>query len=971
MKSSKTNILHRLTAIIVFILSSSLYIATMAPSVSLWDCGEFISCAVRLEVGHPPGAPLYLMIARIFTVFASSASTIAWWSNLVSALASAAAVTLLYTIIRHIVLSTSRIGNAITVVISSAIGALLFAVTDTMWFSAVESEVYALSLFFTTITFWASLRWEKEFISNGNGVRWLFLIGYLIGLSAGVHLLNLLTIPVIVLFVYLRIKGINIKNITVALLLGFGILAILLFGVIQNGLWTASKLELLMVNGFGLPMQSGLITFTLLLFGVLFAVLFFTRKNNSILHFAAFGILLFLIGYGSYAMIIIRSSANTPINLNSPDDIFSFDSFINREQYGEKPLLYGPSFNSSPSGIEKKETYRRSGNRYEAFERNHAYSYDNNQKSIFPRMHSNQEIHKYGYAYWGGVDITSGEAPNFFSNLKYMMRYQIDFMYLRYFMWNFSGRQSEIQGSGDRLEGNWITGFDTIDALRLGNRKALHPDEASNKGRNRYFMLPLIFGVAGIIFMARKENKSQLYLWTVMFLLFMTGPAIVLYLNQAPFEPRERDYAYVGSFMAFSIFIGMGVFAFMHWIVERQKVKFGNLLTGIVSFLALPGLMLAQNYDDHNRAGRYIEVNLAKSYLESCEPNALLFTYGDNDTYPLWYAQEVERIRTDVRVINFGLMSTYWCVNQLTGKINDSEALKFSIPLHRYFEGDMDNALLLNHSDEFIELNGVLNLLASNNEETKLRLTNGGMIDFSPTTKFRFAVGDDTIMWQIDRDLLYKNDIALLDIIASNGGNRPIYFTSGSPADVFLGLDDYITYLGLVKRLDFKRISEPDAEMVEWQYDVFMNKVDLGEQGNAYYDSFIKNAFEVVRYRQYTNDLASHLIEIGEREKAAGVLKKSLRELPVETYVGCNGNIELPGLLHDAGLEKESQNVATQITMRHIDILYYLSMQNSAALGSMLDEELAEGEVIRQQLTYIKATELLDEMQSHYILMGL
>ncbi len=667
MRINKDQLWYHVTAFALFILSASLYLITMAPTVSLWDCGEFISCAARLEVGHPPGAPFFLLLGRFFTLFASDASQIAWWSNLLSVFVSAATISLLYYIIALIIKFSWPAQHNVYLKVSlpAAIGAMLFAVTDTFWFSAVESEVYALSLFFTAITFWAILRWEEDWQNKKTGLRWIILISYLTGLSIGVHLLNLLTIPVLVMIVWFRMQHYGWKEMTKALLVGFLILGVILFAFVQNGLWLASKVELFAVNQLGLPMQSGLIAFVLILFAILFYVIFKTREKNNLLHFICINLLVFFLGYGSYALIIIRANAETPINLNDPSHVFAFDSFMNREQYGERPLLYGPYFNAKPEELKTKDTYRPVDGEYESFKKMQSYTYNDANCGFLPRMHSQQQHHIYGYHYWADADPQSETKPSFAQNMKFLFRYQIDFMYIRYFMWNFAGRQNDNQGQGDMMDGNWISGITPIDALRLGDRDHLHPSESDNKAHNRYYLLPLLFGIVGMIFMSSNNSQAKQYFRAVLILLIMTGPAIVLYLNQTPYEPRERDYAFVGSFFAFSIFIGIGIYALIHWVTDKYKVKWGYLLTGILAFLALPALMLSENFDDHNRANRYFDLNIARSYLESCEPNAILFTYGDNDTYPLWYAQEEEGIRTDVRVINFSLMGADWCIRQL------------------------------------------------------------------------------------------------------------------------------------------------------------------------------------------------------------------------------------------------------------------------------------------------------------------
>ena len=977
MKIDKPQLWHHATASALFLLSAILYLATMAPTVSLWDCGEFISCAARLEVGHPPGAPFFLLLGRFFTLFAADASQIAWWSNLLSVLASAATIALLYYIIAHIIRFSwpTPTNNFFRTSVPAAIGALLFAVTDTFWFSAVESEVYALSMFFTAITFWAILKWEEERQNNQSGLRWIVLISYLTGLSIGVHLLNLLAIPVLVMIVWFRMQHFGWKEMGKALLVGFLILGVILFLFVQNGLWLAAKMELFMVNQMGLPLQSGLITFVLLLFAILFYAVFKTRAKNNLLHFISINLLVFFIGYGSYALIIIRANAQTPINLNDPSHVFAFDSFMNREQYGDRPLLYGPYYNAKPEELNSKEAYRPANGKYEAYKKMQSYTYNDANCGFLPRMHSQQQHHIYGYSYWAGVDPQSEEKPSFAENLKFLFRYQIDFMYLRYFMWNFAGRQNDNQGQGDLMDGNWISGITPLDGLRLGERSELHPGESHNKAHNRYYLLPLIFGVAGMVFMGRNNREAKQYFREVLLLLIMTGPAIVLYLNQTPYEPRERDYAFVGSFFAFSIFIGLGVYALMHWVTEKQKIKWGHLLSGTIAFLALPALVLSENYDDHDRSNRYFDLNIARSYLESCEPNAILFTYGDNDTYPLWYAQEVEGIRTDVRVINYGLMGADWCIHQLARKSHQSEAMPFSIPLERYRESDLDNALMLDQSKDYADLKSVVRFIGSNDKASKLPVRTGDMLDFSPTRNlYATTPAGDTIRWEIKKEVLYKNDIALLDILASNNWERPVYFTTGGDTEIFLGLDNYLRNDGLVLKVDPTLYQHDERQRAELRYKIFMEKIVLGQAEGCYYDHFVRRTFDVVRYRNHANSLAKALIKLDEKEKARQVLEKSLSELPIAYYPESQGNIEMISLLNEAGANQLAQQTASTLLEHHVLCLrhFIANINNNAqAYNYALQEEAEKGQQLRKQLITLNDTTLLNEMTSHYELLGL
>lgn len=977
MKLSKSHLWYHATAFALFVFSAILYLITMAPTVSLWDCGEFISCAARLEVGHPPGAPFFLLLGRFFTIFASDATQIAWWSNLLSVFVSAATISLLYYIIALIIkFSWPASNNAyLRISVPSAIGALLFAVTDTFWFSAVESEVYALSLFFTAITFWAILRWEEDWQNNKSGIRWIVLISYLTGLSIGVHLLNLLTIPVLVMIVWFRMQHFGWKEMTKALLVGFLILGVILVVFVQNGLWLAAKVELFAVNQLGLSLQSGLIVAVLALFALLFFALFKTFQKNNLFHFICINLLVFFLGYSSYALIIIRANAETPINLNDPSHVFAFDSFMNREQYGERPLLYGPYYNAKPQELKSKQTYRPTDGKYESYKKLQSYTYNDANCGFLPRMHSQQQHHIYGYSYWADVDPTSEKKPSFAENMKFLFRYQIDFMYIRYFMWNFAGRQNDNQGQGDLMDGNWISGIDPLDAIRLGDRNHLHPGESNNKAHNQYYLLPLLFGIVGMIYMSRNNPQSKHYFRALLLLFIMTGPAIVLYLNQTPYEPRERDYAFVGSFFAFSIFIGIGIYSLFEKVFQKFNFKWSLIITGILAFLALPAYMLSENFDDHNRSNRYFDLNIARSYLESCEPNAILFTYGDNDTYPLWYAQEVEEIRTDVRVINFGLMGADWCIRQLSRKNHQSEAIPFSIPLLRYREGDLDNALMMEQSKEYADLKSVVRFIGSNDEASKLPLRNGDKIDFSPTRNiYSVTSAGDTIAWEIKKEILYKNDIALLDILASNNWQRPVYFTIGGDTDIFLGLDKYMRNDGLVLKVDPTMKRSTEKELTEKRYDIFMNKILLGQAANCYYDYFVRRTFDVVRYRNTANTLAQSLLKFNETEKAGKVLEKSLAELPINQYPNSQGNIEMISLLSQANKSQLATQTANILVENHIQSLRFFMAHlshNNEPYNTALQEEAEKGHQIQQQLVAINDSILLDELEKHYNQMGL
>ncbi len=964
----------------LFILSTILYWGTMAPSVSLWDCGEFIACMAKMEVGHPPGAPFYLILGRAFNLLAFSPEQIAYTANLLSVIASAATVMLLYFSAEHMLRRifsqyTQTTSGYLLLASSSAIGALAFAVSDTFWFSAVEAEVYALSVFFTALCFWLFLKWEEAQIQTGSGTRWLILISYLMGLSVGVHLLNLLIIPVLVLLILLRDKPFSWALLGKALLIGGGILAVLLFGIIQNGLWLADKLEILMVNSWGLPINSGLILFLILIFGGLFYLVFKTRLLNSWQHLLSVGVLVFMIGYSSYAMIIIRADANTPINLNDPSTVFSLDGFLNREQYAQNPLIYGHYYNTQTGELKYKDAYRKAGDKYELYKKSDSYEYDEKGCGFFPRMHSSNPTHKYGYQQWAGANPNGTEKPSFITNLRFFFNYQVNFMYVRYLMWNFSGRQNDEQSHGEIQKGNWITGIPFIDKHIEGEHP--HSLAINNKSRNTYFLLPLIIGLLGIVYLINSGKNSKKYLAVTSLLMLMTGPVIILYLNQTPFEPRERDYAFVGSFFAFALFIAFGAFAVINFIYTKTKSHLSASLGAVLLLMAVPILMLTQNYDDHNRSNREFALKQARSYLNSCEPNAILFTYGDNDTYPLWYVQEVEGFRTDIRVINYGLMGADWCIRQLGEAVNQTKPLPFSISQQRYKTGDLDYALLLEQSEEYAPLQSVVQFIGSTKETSKLPMQNGMKVDFSPVNRFTLPYDDkDTLKWQSPKRVLYKNDIALLDILAGNNWERPIYFTIGADPDIFNGLEEHLRYDGLVYKLvpQKQRKGTPIFYDTERLMDVFMNKIDLGDGASAYYDHYCRRTFDVIKYRQAGNLLAADLLEQNRVDEAKAVVLKSLRELPIEVAPEVSGNLPLVHLTYECGLHAEAKEYANLLLQRHLNnLLWYASLPHNKQqfASSTFQQELQKGQVVKMVLDTINDANLNEQLNTVYTQLGI
>ncbi|MBK3517363.1 glycosyltransferase family 117 protein [Carboxylicivirga marina] len=975
--SKKINLLVGWT---LFILSTILYWSTMAPNVSLWDCGEFIACMAKMEVGHPPGAPFYLLLGRLLNLFALDASQIAYTANLLSVFSSAGTVMLLYFSAEHILRSTYQkytesTKSYLLIVATSAIGALTFAVSDTFWFSAVEAEVYALSVFFTALCFWLFLKWDEAKQQSDSGLKWLILIAYLTGLSVGVHLLNLLIIPVLILLIALRKRSFSWTILVKSLVIGATILAILLFGLIQNGLWLAGKLEVLFVNTFNLPVNSGLLLFVIIVFGGLFYAVFKTRTKNNWQHLIAVISLVFMIGYSSYAMIIIRADANTPINLNDPSDVFSLDSFLNREQYAQNPLIYGQYYNTQTGDLQYKDAYRRNGDQYELYKKSDNYEYDDDGCGIFPRMHSSSQTHKYGYQQWAGADATSTEKPSFITNLRFLFNYQINHMYIRYFMWNFSGRQNDEQSHGEIHKGNWITGFSFLDKRIEGSHK--HGLADNNPSRNTYFLLPFLLGLIGILFILKSGNTGKKYLAVIGLLFLMTGPIIILYLNQTPFEPRERDYAFVGSFYTYAIFIAIGAFGIAEYIYRKsQSYITTGLGIGLIT-VAVPLLMLSQNYDDHNRSQREFALNQARSYLNSCDPNAILFTYGDNDTYPLWYVQEVEGYRTDVRVVNYGLMGADWCIKQLEKAVNKTSGLTLSIEQERYKTGNLDYALLLEQSKEYAPLNSVVRFIGDTKESSKLPLQNGMKVDFSPVNRFLLPFDEqDTLKWQCTKRVLYKNDIALLDIIANNNWQRPIYFTIGADPEIFLGLQKHLRYDGFVyKLMPYSQSTEmPIFFETDILLDTYLNKIDLGDGSNSYYDHYCRRTFDVIKYRQIGNLLAAELLETGRAEEAKKVIEKSLRELPIDVAPDVSGNLPLVHLAYTCGFEEDAKHLANFLLQRHLNnLLWYASLDRKSqqAAASTFQREVEKGHLVKMVLDTINNPAMSDQLKIVYEQLGL
>ncbi|MDX2414364.1 MAG: DUF2723 domain-containing protein [Bacteroidales bacterium] len=956
--------INRIAGWSLFLLSFIVYLLTIEPTVSFWDCGEFILSAWKLQVGHPPGASLFLIVGRVFSLFAfGDTSKVALMINILSALASAFTIMFLYWTIVHllgkIVIKdgdeTSFTG-LLAILAAGIIGSLAYAFSDTFWFSAVEGEVYATSSLFTALVFWAILKWENE-AEDANGGRWLVLIAYLMGLSIGVHLLNLLALPAIVLVYYFRNYSVSTKGILKALLLSALMLFFLVFILLPYTVKIAGWFELFFVNTLGLPYNTGLIIYLLALcFSLVWAISLSIKMKSRILNYVFTLLSVVIIGYSSIAMVMIRANAKPPMNQNDPSDLFSMIYYVNREQYGSTPLLNG-NYYSAPVIDVKKRTggYTKIDGKYEPYSRNE-YKYDKRFKTIFPRMYSNTPGHIREYEYWANiqgnkVSIRSGSGnrevtlPSFGENLRFFFRYQMGYMYWRYFMWNFSGRQNDIQGNGNVLHGNWISGFGPLDNLRLGTNDSMPDSLRNNPGRNAYFMLPLLFGVAGMIWQYRRRRNS---FWVVLTLFIMTGLAIVVYLNQYPLQPRERDYAYAGSFYAFTIWIGMGFYLVYELL---SKVLNKNIALGssfIISLAAIPLLMLTQNWDDHNRSGRYTARDIGSNYLNSCDENAILFTYGDNDSFPVWYAQDVEGVRTDVRVANLSYLNAAWYLDMMRRKAYDSEPVPLSLSSEKYRPGSREQLPIVEQIKRPVDISEVLNFVALDEKGAKIDFTGkGDFHNYIPVKSFIVPVDTvvllknnpisaamrerlvDKIIWTFPKEELYKNDLAIMDIISTNQWTRPLYFASTVPQDNYKGLDKYFQMEGLSYRI--MPIDSSGAQLAEYgevntekMYQNLMTKFKWGNASDpdVYLDEINRRMLR--NFRRMFGILASELAISGDTERAGEVIARCEEVIPVSKLPYSYYSIDLLNAYFLCGQPKKGEEMAMRMTVNSMDIMEYL-----------------------------------------------
>ena len=846
---------------LVFAIAAIVYGLTVEPTASLWDCPEFIACGYKLEIGHPPGAPVFMLAANLFSQLASDPSQVALMVNLLSALLSAGCIFFLFLTVTHLARKLicpisdgeMSISQVITIEACGMVGALAYTFSDTFWFSAVEAEVYAFSSFLTALMFWLILKWENEMDKPGS-TRWIVLIAYITGLSIGVHLLCLLCLPAMSFVVYFRrAKQITWMGMLKALIAGSLLVAVILFclipGVVKLGGW----FELLFTNVLGCPYNTGLLCYIVLLTGTIVIAYYKVKRRIVRLSFAC--LLMMLIGYSSYGVIFIRANAQTPMCENAPDNIFSLGSYLNREQYGKTPLFYGPAYCSEIDRVEEGEylvprqkegqaVYRpvadSTKQEYEVVRHDIDYLYKNNM--YFPRMHSSR--HTKAYEDWmGGVEKKNG-VPTAAENLRFFLSYQVNFMYWRYFLWNFVGRQNNIQGHGEVEHGNWITGFQWIDDWLLGcDTSKLPSDLKENKGRNMFYALPLLLGLVGMLWQWRKGREGKQQFLVIMLLFLMTGLAIVVYLNQTPLQPRERDYAYAGSFYAFAIWIGMGV-GMISEKVRVKSTKYATLMAVLSAIVCLlvPIQMASQTWDDHDRSGRYTCRDFGANYLNSMqrEGHPIILTNGDNDTFPLWYNHEVEGVRTDTRVVNMEYLQTDWYIDQMKRQAYDSPPLPISLSPEDYKEGRME---------------------------------------YVPIDTDSITIGPATISLKGKKGL-YKNELMVLDMLLQANWERSVYMSISMGSDILPFLRDHLVLEGLAYRISPTATTQRID--VERLYDNIMHRFRYGglNMKGIYVDEDVKRMANT--HQLIMGVLIDSLLQRGDLKRALNVCHKWQKEMPQE-----------------------------------------------------------------------------------------
>lgn len=965
MDNKKFTFWNRITAVVVSLTAAVTYLVTIEPTASFWDCGEFIASSYKLEVGHPPGNPVFQLFARLFTMFGDNMHA-AVAVNAFSAVCSALTIFFLYLTIvflaKRLIKPSENgsysIAKAIAIFGSGAVGALAYTFSDTFWFSAVEGEVYAMSSLITALVFWAMTKWYEQ-ADQPYANRWIVLISFLMGLSIGIHLLNLLAIPALVFMYYYRQREnghYSLWEYVKIFLVSVVILAVILFGIIPYLPKFAAYVDLFFVNTLGLPFNSGAAFFMVALLAVCFWGMFHTMKKQKV--FANTVLLCFtmiVIGFSLFTIVIIRSSAKTPTNEYQPDNPFTLVRYLGREQYGSNPLVYGQYFDS-PYEIETTTYWAPMGDRYIKAEGPGNVKYTDG-KMLFPRMWSgNSPSHIAFYkSYMGnGGQVVPGaehKKPTFLQNLTFFFDYQLNWMYWRYFMWNFAGRQNDVHSPspGDPFVGNWESGIGIIDGLRLGDQSDAPSYLKNNKGKNHYYMLPLLLGIIGLFFQFGRDKRGC---WLTFLMFFMTGIAIVIYLNQPPYQVRERDYAYAGSFYSFSIWIGLAVAAVYSWIADSGRFK-GTRRESVASaavaavMLGVPVLMAAENWDDHDRSNRYTAVEMAKNYLNSVGPNGILVTHGDNDTFPLWYAQEVENVRTDVRIANTSLLGTDWHIDQMKYAVNESSPLDLGVGPKQYLYGTNEFIYIYDTRDTTFLLSDVMRIFK--HPEAKLPLSSGKMVDYIMSRKFIIPVNKENVLKygildekyadmipdQItltipkDKDYLTKPELFMLDLLSNYQWDRPINLLSMG-GDINIGMKEYLMYEGfsykfvpIKNKMKSTEIGFADPEDLYYKMkNVF--KWDALKRTDYFVDYQNYYTFcGVLSQRGLFVNVAKEMLKIGDTARAVEMLDMCQECVPEEnypldlTYLGFSNEymvIDMIETYYDAGAGEKALDLARRFT---------------------------------------------------------
>ncbi|MEP7277623.1 MAG: DUF2723 domain-containing protein [Bacteroidota bacterium] len=898
---------NNITGWIVCAIACTVYVMTMEATGSFWDCGEFISSTFKMQIPHPPGAPLFVMLGRLFIVafhglFGSGPENAAKSVNFMTAMSSGFTILFLFWSITHFARKMVITDNTVaptrdqlfSIMAAGVVGALAYTFSDSFWFSAVEGEVYGMSSLFTALVFWAMLKWEHN-ADNPGADKWIIFIFFLMGLSIGVHLLGLLTIPAIVMIYYFKRYKTTRWGTIWAFLIGCAITGFVQKFMIQYTVVGAGKFDIWFVNDLHLPFFSGFIFFFVLLSVIFFFGLRIARKRNwSFLTLGIWSAIFMLLGYSTYVTTMIRSNANPAVDMYNVDNPNSLVGYLGRDQYGDFPLIYGQVFTAQPESYEETDMkYTKGKDRYIEIGREQKPVYNAEDMMLFPRVWDASNDQGHATFYKDYLGLADGEKPGFGDNLSFFFKYQVSWMYGRYFLWNFAGKQNDIQGfaQGNPRDGNWLTGIPFFDSkvLGLGDQDNMPDSIKHNKAHNTLYGLPFILGIIGMVFHYFKDRKDFL---VAGLLFFFTGLAIVLYLNQAGNQPRERDYAYVGSFYAFAIWIGLGVLQVKEWLQNKLSANLSGIIAFAVCMLAVPILMGQQEWNDHDRSKKVLARDLAKDYLESCAPNAILFTYGDNDTYPLWYAQEVEGIRPDIRVINNSLLGIDWYINQLRYKVNSSDPIDV-IWDEEKIQGNNRNYVYINprqdlSQESYYDVYQIMkDFVGSDDPDKKVTTQGGDALNYLPTRRLKIPVDEktvrangtvnptDTVVSEVDfelqknKNVLFKNDLAIINIIAANKWKRPIYFTAPNTGQE-LGFSNYLRKDGLTYRL--VPVKNNTGLNTAWVVDKLLHKYGFGSANikGVYFDE--QNRVHLNSIRQAYADGAAGLADIGKKEEAKKLL---------------------------------------------------------------------------------------------------